>query len=248
MGRLVLSLDVETTGLDPAKDQIVELGWCLFDVDEKEVVLSGGSYVLGAEVSPEIQRITGIRPEWPKRFGRPLGELLREMDMLAVGRGGTTALVAHNADFDRAFLVTAAAVERLSKATLTGPWIDTLTDLPHEQEPDSRKLRYLALDHGLKPGLAHRAQFDAVLCAQLLSCYPFDEVLARAQSPAVILRADVSYDDREKAKTLNFRWQTIDGVERVFTKQWVRRVKQCDLPALTVTAKASGVRIVEVGG
>jgi DNA polymerase-3 subunit epsilon len=246
MSRLVLALDVETTGLLPVTDRIVELGFCLFDVDEKEVVLSGGAYVAGAEVSPEIQRTTGIRPEWPKRFGRPLAELLKEVDLLATGGEGTAALVAHNAAFDRAFLVAAAATERLSKETLTGPWIDTLTDLPLEREPDSKKLRYLALDHGLTPSIAHRAMFDAILAAQLLGRYPFDAVLERAKSPAVILRADVSYDDREKAKALGFCWQQVDGVEKVFTKTWVKRLKTCDLPALREAAGAAKVRLVEV--
>jgi DNA polymerase-3 subunit epsilon len=248
VSRLVLALDVESTGLDPKTDRIVELGWCLFDVDEKEVVLSGGAYVDGVEVSPEIQRMTGIRPEWPRRFGRPLGELLREVDLLATGGEGTAALVAHNATFDRGFIAAEAAREGLSKQTLTGPgpWIDTLTDLPHEKEPDSRKLRYLALDHGLFPGRVHRAQSDAILCADLLACYPFDAVLARAASPRVVVQAIVSFDDRQKAKDLNFRWEKLEGIERTFTKQWVKAAKECDMPALHAAAKNSGFRIVQV--
>jgi DNA polymerase III subunit epsilon len=242
MSRLALAIDVETSGLDPAKDRIIELGFCLFDVDEKEVVLSGGAYVAGAEVSPEIQRITGIRPEWPFKFGKPFERILGALPAPAY----VEAFVAHNAPFDRAFLESETKRHEEIHRWDLRPWIDTLTDLPLEREPDSKKLRYLALDHGLNPVLAHRAQFDAVLCAQLIGCFDFDKVLERAKSPAVVLRADVSYDDREKAKALGFRWQQVDGVEKVFTKAWVKRLKTCDLPALREAAGAAKVRLVEV--
>lgn len=233
-GRVILALDVETSGLDPTKDRILELGWCLYDVDRKDVILSGGAYVAGVEVSPEIQKITGIRPEWPSLFGHPLASLVETVGLIACH---ADALVAHNAPFDRAFL-TAAGLTRED-----GRWIDTLTDLPLNGEPDSRKLRYLALDRGLMPSLPHRAQFDAVLTAQLLGTFDFDAVLDRATSPNRIVRALVSYDDREKAKALGFKWQQIEGVTKIFPKTWVKRVKDCDLAALKDAIKAAGFRM-----
>ena len=232
--RLVLAVDAETTGLDPGKDRIVELGWCLYDVDRKEIVLSGGEFVGGVEVSLEIQRITGIRPEWPRLFGLPLDEICATVTRLS---SHATALAAHNAPFDRAFLKAAGHDYG------DGRWVDTLTDLPLDGDPESRKLRYLALDHGLLPLLPHRAQFDAVLTAQLLGTFDFDAVLKRTASPNRIVRAVVSYDDREKAKALGFRWQQLEGVEKVFPKLWVKRVKDCDVVALRGAAKAAAFRV-----
>jgi DNA polymerase-3 subunit epsilon len=234
MTRHVLALDVESTGLDPKKDQIVELGWALWDADVHELVVSGGALVHGVEIPFAIEKITGIRPEWPGTHGIPLSALLMLMAQLSYR---ADALVAHNAPFDRAFLE-AAGFKRDN-----GLWIDTLTDLPHDGEPDSRKLRYLALDRGLVPVFPHRAQFDAILTAQLLGTFDFDAVLARAKSPNRIVRALVSYDDREKAKALGFRWEKLEGVDRVFTKQWVKRAKECDHAALSIAAKEAGFRI-----
>lgn len=247
MNRLILAIDCETSGLNTATDRIVELGYCLFDVDRKALVLSGGAYVTGVPISPEIERITEIRPDWLAQFGRPLGDLLRQLNKLATS---AVALAAHNVEFDRTVL---REESKRCDPLLGGfgplfehTWIDTMVDLPFKTEPESKKLRYLALDLGLPPTIAHRAQFDAITCAQLLGRFDFDEVLARALSPCTILRADVSFDDKDKAKALGFRWQTIDGVEKVFTKAWVKRVKNCDASQLHEAARAAGVRLVEV--
>ncbi len=96
-GRLAL-LDVETTGADPRRDRITELGVLL--VDDGAVIEEWATLVNpGRTIPPGIQTLTGITCEMvdgAPAFEDVAMELARRID----GR----LLVAHNARFDYAFL------------------------------------------------------------------------------------------------------------------------------------------------
>jgi|HubBroStandDraft_6_1064221.scaffolds.fasta_scaffold04522_6 DNA polymerase-3 subunit epsilon len=96
-------VDVETTGINPDRDRIIELGICLFEYDRQ----SGRIYkVLGSwewledpglSIPPEITNITGITDEMVAGHtidDRTVNDLL----------GRIVLVIAHNADFDRRFL------------------------------------------------------------------------------------------------------------------------------------------------
>jgi DNA polymerase III subunit epsilon len=95
-------VDVETTGINPDRDKIIELGICLFEYDRQ----SGRIYKVigswewledpGFSISPEITKITGITDEMVAGHRIDDGAV---NDLL----GRVVLVIAHNADFDRRF-------------------------------------------------------------------------------------------------------------------------------------------------
>jgi DNA polymerase-3 subunit epsilon len=95
-------VDVETTGISPDRDKIIEFGICLFEYDRQ----TGRIYkVLGSwrwfedpglSIPPEITKITGITDEIIAGYRideRAVSDLL----------GQVVLVIAHHADFDRRF-------------------------------------------------------------------------------------------------------------------------------------------------
>jgi DNA polymerase III subunit epsilon len=112
--------------------------------------------------------------------------------------------------------------------TLRGlPVIDTLTDIPFASEPDSRKLKYLAGDHGFLNPFAHRAVFDVLTMLKVLSHYPIDKVLEYAKAPMITIRAVVDFNNKDKAKARRFSWEKIG--DKTYPKMWVKRIKEFQL-------------------
>lgn len=92
-------LDLETTGLNPENDQILEVGIILTDQDLTET--GRYSWLIQAECVPkEISKLTGITNEMCQQDGLPLNDVIRKLFSLMKNR----TVVIHNASFDLAFL------------------------------------------------------------------------------------------------------------------------------------------------
>jgi DNA polymerase III subunit epsilon len=96
-------VDVETTGTNPDRDKIIELGICLFEYERQtgRIYKVLGSWEWfedpGLSIPPEITTITGITDEMVTRHHideRAVNDLLNRVVLV----------IAHNADFDRRFL------------------------------------------------------------------------------------------------------------------------------------------------
>ena len=229
--RSFLSLDCETTGLDPTTDKVIEVGWALFDIEQKRLVLAGGEYVnrrldpKGADdrvnFSDTIKDITKIEHAWLETYGISETAMRARLDTLTAGGLGLEAIVAHNAQFDRAFL------KGMGWET-TLPWICTLNDLPGNV--GNKSLRYLALDRSVLSFFPHRAMFDAIQCAAVLNTFDFYECRERSKSPMVILAADVTFAENSKAKQHDFRWERpLRHSDLRISKTWVKGLKEMDL-------------------
>lgn len=217
----ILGIDFETTGLDPQKDRITEAGLVLWDSDTKQPVRISGFLVkpMGAVISAEIERLTGITNDLVNQFGVLPSAAIKAIESMAAS---ADFFCAHNAEFDKGFLTVEA---QRWKVTFDKPWIDTRVDLPAAAYSlgKSASLKYLCCDHSIYYQ-AHRAASDTLAMMELLGRYDIEATVKRAQTPNVTVRAVVSYDDRLLARERGYYW-------RPEAKLWIKPLKADEVAA-----------------
>jgi DNA polymerase-3 subunit epsilon len=155
-GAVFAAFDIETTGLDPRLDSIVEIGAVKFD--RKGLIARFSTLINpGIPMPAEAGKVNNISDEMLK--GKPsLDEVFPDFTLFIRG----TLLAAHNAPFDCGFIN-----EKL-KNPLPTPIADTLV-FSREVFPGRRSysLQNLAADVGIPVMDAHRAEDDARLCMEI---------------------------------------------------------------------------------
>jgi DNA polymerase III epsilon subunit family exonuclease len=154
------ALDFETTGLDPAKDRIVEIGALRFDAAGERETLS----LLvnpGMPISPGASRVNGITDEMVASC-RPVGELIPVLAAFLEG----AVIVAHNAPFDVSFLKEAVKRGGLKGKRYKVADTRLLARAAYPGLP-SYSLQSLIKILSIDPGKAHRALDDARACMRL---------------------------------------------------------------------------------
>lgn len=120
-GFLPVVVDVETSGLNPATDALLEIAAVPLALDKHGILfpLETESYHIepfqGAHFDPESLALTGIDPDHPFRYAIPERQALHNIflkirGLLAESACQRAVLVGHNAWFDLAFIQ--AAVKR----------------------------------------------------------------------------------------------------------------------------------------
>lgn len=163
-----LALDLETTGGDPGKDEIVSLGWVC--IDRQRIVLASARHMvvqLAGAMSPQSAVIHNITDD-EAAAGVPLAQALAALLEALAGR----ILVAHYAPTEVGFVAQACARE-FGGRILT-PVVDTLqlasAARERERRPPRRgelRLGNLRRQHGLPRYPAHNALSDALSAAEL---------------------------------------------------------------------------------
>lgn len=215
--KTALILDTETSGTGPDRDHVIEIACVLYSIESATPI---GSYasLLRAETN-EAEAINRIpasalkdAPE-PAKVWSFVGAMIDKSD----------AIIAHNAEFDRSFLPASLRDRK--------QWICTMDDLqwPMVTKPGG-SLVNLALDHELGVASAHRAMTDCDLIARLLTRVAkmgvdLQTFLARGLRPKAKYQALVSFDEKDAAKELGFKWVPE-------TKQWVKTIAIEDAESL----------------
>lgn len=203
----IVICDLETTGLDPNTDRIVELGAVLFSVRHSTVVSAFSTLVQGPGNGAEkINRIpSGAVMSAPVDIHA--FNLLGGMVAIA-NSDGPAVFAAHRAEFDRSFL--AASAPKLAASL---PWLCTKFDVSWPMSKPGASCVEMALAHGVPVVSAHRALTDCMLIANTLTAvareHDLGAILAQAMQPkSLFMIADTSFDEARnaKAKELGFAW------------------------------------------
>ena len=200
-------LDFETTGFTAGSDEVIELGLVQVDYSPSigkitEIIeITSQLECPKQTISELITSITGISNEMVAG---------KRIDDAHVARivNSSNVLIAHNAQFDRAFF-DIRFPEMANKV-----WACSVKDIDWRAHGfESAKLEYLLLKNGYFYD-GHRAATDCLAMVQLFESVPnaLPELLANAQKASFkILAKGVSYADREVVKKRGYRW---DGDNR----------------------------------
>lgn len=155
------ALDVETTGLDPAGNRIIELALVPFNMGECKAFTS--LFAIGTPLPREISQITGITDEMLEgqpSFQEKIDEILTQIKKVPF-------VVAYNAKFDRPFVESEFA--RLNRALPDLQWLDPFVFIcEFDRYKRGKKLGDAAKRWGVQLGQAHRAEDDAQAAGELM--------------------------------------------------------------------------------
>lgn len=150
-------IDIETTGLDYEKDEILEVGAIRIrnhEVAEKFVELIRPK----GEISKEISALNGITQEMALKEGKERAEVLKRFWEFV----GESPMVGHNLSFDRAFLEKGSAEVEISVPRVVCRDTLLLARRRIRDVPDYR-LNTLANYFGIQISERHRALADCLV-------------------------------------------------------------------------------------
>jgi DNA polymerase III subunit epsilon len=222
----VTILDLETTGLDPEKDEVIEIGAILYSV-KHQTVLQQASTLFPVKENPQehINKISVCA----SNVSESVDLIRNEVSSLFSGMfSWSNYLIAHNAAFDKQWRT---GIHEIDFWFQENPWLCTLNDFIWPRNSKPSNLITTALNHGIGVTKAHRALSDCQLIAELFDRTEdlqglFEREIARSNEPRYLVIAQVDYDSRQLAKDFNFYWEFYKDTPK---KVWQKELRESDL-------------------
>jgi DNA polymerase-3 subunit epsilon len=224
---LVAIVDVETTGLNPETDAVIEIAAILYSTEHR-AILQQVSTLLPVAANP-AEEINGIPPELARMVADDLANAALEVVFEMACK--SAYLVAFNSDFDQQFCDKENLFGGLAK-----PWADAAA-IQYPRQSTKRDLVNIALANGIPVVNAHRALDDCRLVADLLGKVPdLDYQLERAARPKVLVKAVAPFSENDMVKAAGFKWNRPDLIPRA----WAKRMPREDAEALPFAVEVLG--------
>ena len=223
-------LDFEATDKNVESARITQIAFSIFDLNKQKELFHYSSLVMPEGdfyFDETASAITGIDIKQLHEFGASLRSVL---EIMHKHLSGVEYLIAHNLHaYDLPLYKN--EVKRLELADYELPsLIDTRFDVPWPNHIETRKLTYLGAEFGVVNPSAHSARHDVDIMSKLFFMFPLETIIERAASPQVWVRADVTFDHKDKAREKRFQWNPTKKI-------WVKQFKQCDLEKETFDFK-----------
>jgi len=181
-GLLPVVIDVETAGLNPAEDALLELAAVMLSMNSDGKLVREETHAyhiepfVGAGLQKEALEITGIDPTYPLRFAIPESQALFRLFTVIRNKLEETScyravLVGHNAWFDLSFILAATKRSQIKHQpfhTFTTLDTATLSALALGETVLARASRKAKIPFDTQK--AHSAIYDAERTADLF-CY-----------------------------------------------------------------------------
>lgn len=166
----IVIIDIETTGLSPLTDKIIEIGALLFNIEHK-IVLQTCSFFLPCNNNP-VEHINNIKAEWTSKHRSHSGGILMLRNMIKQA----DAIIAHNAKFDKGFLL---EIPYLKKVLSSATWLCTKDNFKWPVALPRKRLQDICSSMGVDYVGAHRSISD---CEFLAKCFSkVDDLQARLE-------------------------------------------------------------------
>lgn len=212
-------LDTETTGLNPRKDEIIEIGAIAFTFDEQGCIgdvtgIYGGLHHPSVPIPLDVTRLTGITNDMVAG---------QSIDMVALRSllDPADLVIAHNAGFDRPFC------EAFSPLFANKAWACSNSEIDWSSHGyEGTKLGYLIGQAGYFHE-GHRAVDDCFALLEVLArkvdgiaLTAFAELYQASLRSRVRIYAENSpFDMKDQLKARNYRWS--DGSDGRPKSWWI---------------------------
>lgn len=205
----VLSVKVNTTGLDLSKDSVFDIGLVMYDTDTKcpidiysaFVDIRGG--LKGRSVITDSQNHYNLTEDYIGEVARPTEDtilvatrMIDECDFVISCNGR---------EYDRSFLNRLCTSFNCSMPRKV--WVDIRYDVDFPKTCTNRSLAYLEAFHGFVNPFRGRCVFDCMSILKIAEIYGFCTILETAKSPMVTLSAK-GYMDKSSCNLNGFYWNS----------------------------------------